>query len=61
MFDVSGTGINAGEFVGRLKDEHTVWMGAKDDKVIRAAIHHQVSDSDVSRAIQAASDVAGSA
>lgn len=58
MFDVSATGIDAGDFCTQLRDAHQVWMGAKDERWIRAALHHQVTDAGVEAAAKAVAAVA---
>ena len=61
MFDVSATGVDAGDFCTQLRDSHQVWMGAKDERWIRAAIHHQVSEEGVVAAAKAVAAVAAAA
>jgi threonine aldolase len=52
VFDVSATGLNAGEFIARLKG-HGVWMSeASTPREVRAVTHYDVTRQDCARAAE---------
>jgi threonine aldolase len=54
IFDVDGTGMNAVEFIARMKDEHDVLFSPLMDATsVRAVTHLDVSRADVEAAVAA--------
>lgn len=51
LFDVSGTGMDADTFAGRMRDDHGVDLSTMGRSLVRAVTHLDVSRSDVEAAL----------
>jgi threonine aldolase len=61
IFDVTGTGLNASEFCGRLRARGVLMNEASNPREVRAVTHYDVTHAQCAEAAQIAAGVASEA